>query len=137
MNDVIREKLEAQIVRDLEQLENSKQYGSEDRKQMVNDLDKLYRLLLDDLKVECDIADSGDRFIAEQEQREFENDYKKLQTVRDKKDRIIRYILDGAAIGVPALVSVFMILEGFKFEETGTVTSKFFQWIINRQRIQS
>lgn len=136
MNDEIREELESLIMSDLVKIKAFQQLGTDERKQMVNDLDKLYRLYLEDIKTECDITDSGDRFIADQKQRELDNEYRKVQWSVDRKDKIIRYVLDGAAIVVPASVSIFMLLQGFKFEETGTVTSKFFQWIINRQRIQ-
>ncbi|MCR5238468.1 MAG: hypothetical protein K6E34_14850 [Lachnospiraceae bacterium] len=135
MNEQIINKLEEQILSDIEALGDLKQYGSDERKQAVADLDKLYRLYLEDYKTGCETSDSSDRILEECKQHKIDNEFREMQLAREKKDKIIRYVIDGCAIVLPIGTSVFMLLEGFKFEETGTVTSNFFKWLINRQKL--
>lgn len=44
-----------------------------------------------------------------------------------KKDRFVRYVLDGVGIVLPPIVYAVWMNKGFKFEETGTYTSQTFR----------
>ncbi len=60
---------------------------------------------------------------------------KEEQLKESRKDRIIKIVLDGAAIVVPVTVSSFWMAKGLKFEETGTFTSRTGQWLSNHLRM--
>ena len=60
---------------------------------------------------------------------------KEEQLKESRKDRIIKIVLDGAAIVVPVTVSSFWMAKGLKFEETGMFTSRTGQWLSNHLRM--
>lgn len=53
--------------------------------------------------------------------------YKTNELAEHKKDRYIRYVLDGIGIVLPPIVYAVWMNKGFKFEETGTYTSQTFK----------
>lgn len=60
---------------------------------------------------------------------------KEAQMKDGKKDRIIKIVLDSAAILVPVTVSSFWMAKGLKFEENGTFTSRTGQWLSSHLRL--
>lgn len=87
-------------------LENLKdlEADSEEYSKTTKSLDTLYRLKIDEEKNKSDIEES------------------KNQT----KFRVIGYVLEGAGIVLPLIFYGRWMKRGFKFEETGTFTSKTF-----------
>ena len=64
-----------------------------------------------------------------------ERDKAKQQTVQfeeEKKDRLIKNILTGAGVVIPAVLTVWGTLKSLKFEETGTVTTIMGRGFINK-----
>ena len=61
--------------------------------------------------------------------------YKRTQVEEGKKDRIVKIVLEGIAVLIPASVSCFWMAKGLKFEETGTFTSRTGQWLGNHLRL--
>lgn len=129
MNDEIREALEALVLEDLKAISQDKQIGSEERGNAVKDVEKLYKLYLDDYKMSCEDADSRDRMEAEKQQREFDNEYKRVQAWWDNIDRRVKWGLEAAGITLPVIFSWFWMKRGFKFETDGTFTSDTFRWL--------
>lgn len=60
---------------------------------------------------------------------------KEAETRDGKKDRIIKHVLDGAGIFIPAVVSSYWMAKGLSFEEKGTFTSRTGQWLSNHLRL--
>ena len=60
---------------------------------------------------------------------------KEEQMKESKKDRIIKIVLDGAAILVPVTVSSYWMAKGLKFEQNGTFTSRTGQWLSSHLRL--
>lgn len=110
----IREKLEEAIIRQLEEVLSE---DSEDGKsQAIDDLKVLYQL-----KLEEDKAIVG----AEQKDKE-----QKLQQENVKLDRLINMGTRAAELVVPLAFYAFWMTKGFKFEETGTISSQVFRNLI-------
>lgn len=98
-------------------LENLKdlEADSEEYSKTTKCLDTLYRLKIDEKKNESDIEESKNQ----------------------RKFRVIGYVLEGAGIVLPLIFYGRWMKRGFKFEETGTFTSKTFtglQRFSNQQR---
>ena len=87
--------------------------GSEERARAVKDLETLGKLIIEIEKTEADIDKSND------------------ELSEAKKDRLVKVIIAGVEVFVPiAFYTVWMIL-GFKFEETGCITSTVFKGLIH------
>ena len=94
--DRIREKLEEQILADIENLSHM-QPGSEEYERAVDTLAKLYGVRIEE-----------DKTVDDKQERVF---------------RIIRIAVDGAGIVLPLIFYGVWMRRGLKFEETGAVTS--------------
>ncbi len=64
-----------------------------------------------------------------------ELDLKKEAAKESKKDRIIKTVLDAAAILVPTGLSCYWMAKSLKFEETGTFTSRAGQFVSNHFKL--
>ena len=60
---------------------------------------------------------------------------KKEAAKESKKDRIIKTVLDAAAILVPTGLSCYWMAKSLKFEETGTFTSRAGQFVSNHFKL--
>ncbi len=90
--------------------------GSDAHKQTVESIEKLYKAQTERLKVESDIL-----------LRQQEIDLKEKQIEQEKKShKIDNAIIVGSTVASIGANSYWM-LKGFKFEETGTITSRIFQ----------
>lgn len=99
--------------------------GSKEKSLAVEDLAALYKLRLEETKVnwECDEKYS---------QRFCEEQFKKEQLTEQVKDRYFRFGLEAAGIVIPLIFYAVWMKKGFKFEETGTYTSTTFRGLFNR-----
>lgn len=68
------------------------------------------------------------------ESRKIDYDWKRfdIETKARKKEFKIRVVVDGISIVVPLGVYWMLILKGFKFEETGAITSSTMRNILNK-----
>lgn len=92
--------------------------GSEGRKEAVNELEKLYKLKLEETKTNLEFEEKWHRRVMDSEAFE-----------EQVKARKIDNILRAAGIGLPIGVSLIFTVWGFKFEEEGTFTSDTFKWL--------
>lgn len=126
LRTLVTEELQSMIV-NLSGLEP----GSEERSKEVENVKKLYTLVMDDYKTEWEFADRIEKRDAEQNQFE-----KKLEYDREnsKKQRINNYIQIGADASKIVFSCVFgyfgtkaLMSMGFDFETTGSITSTTFR----------
>lgn len=61
--------------------------------------------------------------LVEMERLEVEHQEKVVQMNEDKKDRIIKNVLQGLGIGLPLLVTIWGTNKSIKFEQDGTITT--------------
>lgn len=93
--------------------------GSDEHSKAVDSLAKLYRLKIEEEKNAMDIEEQ--RNLREQDEQ-----FKQKQLAEETKDRYFKY---GIEAGLGLLTLAFYhgwMKRGFKFEETGTITSKTF-----------
>lgn len=151
MSQNIKELLRNEIVSDFESLEGLT-VGSKERASAVEDLVKLYRLTIEESKVEQDFklkkAEHKELIIRQEKDynlrvKQFELD-KMVKTKgsesEDKNSReqkIDRYVKWGIAVAEIILPLAFYarwMRRGFKFEETGTYTSTTFRGLFSHFR---
>ena len=111
--------------------------GSEEHSKAIESLTKLYRLKIEEEKNVMEIEEQiytreqnkqleDERLKEQRIAREQEEQFKKDQLTEETKDRYFKY---GVELGLGALTLLFYhgwMKRGFKFEETGTITSKTF-----------
>ena len=90
--------------------------GSAELSYEISDLEKLYKLYIEDVKTEAECFDKTE------------------QRKASVKDRCIKLGVDLAGIVIPTGFYAFWMKRGLKFEETGTFTSTTFKGLINRFR---
>ena len=48
------------------------------------------------------------------------------------RERLFKYGMGAAELVLPLIFNTLWLVRGFRFEETGTITSNTFKWLINR-----
>lgn len=145
LKDLLSEEIKTQI-QDLSKLNP----GSAEKSKAVDDLATLYKLKIDETKMELDFDEKQARRKMDKENRLKDDAIKELQlkdenSVRERdelirkeqlaeqvKDRYIRLGIAAAEIILPLIFYSKWMKKGFKFEETGTFTSTTFRGLFNR-----
>lgn len=104
MFEKIDNSLQREIYKELENLKNLTP-GSEEHAQAVESLKKLFEIKVDD-----------------------------HNKTEKKFDRYFKYGIASAEILLPLMFYAYWMRKGFKFEETGTITSNTFRNLINKFR---
>ena len=122
MNNEIREMLEEEIkdkIRELPKL----QAGSKEQTEAITNLATLYKLKIDDEKVQLEIEEK------------LNNERLRLEDRAERnKDRYIKLGIEATGIVLPLIFYAIWMRRGFKFEEHGTYTSTTFRGLFNRFR---
>lgn len=145
LKDLLSEEIKTQI-QDLSKLNP----GSAEKSKAVDDLATLYKLKIDESKMELDFDEKQARRKMDKENR-LKDDAIKEQQLKDEnsvrerdelirkeqlaeqvKDRYIRLGIAAAEIILPLIFYSKWMKKGFKFEETGTFTSTTFRGLFNR-----
>ena len=145
LKDLLSEEIKTQI-QDLSKLNP----GSAEKSKAVDDLATLYKLKIDETKMELDFDEKQARRKMDKENR-LKDDAIKEQQLKDEnsvrerdelirkeqlaeqvKDRYIRLGIAAAEIILPLIFYSKWMKRGFKFEETGTFTSTTFRGLFNR-----
>lgn len=105
--------------------------GSDEAKWQLQKLNELHKQRMSEMEVHQKAAQRNDDLYY----KEKELAMKEAQMKDSKKDRIIKVVLDSAAILVPVTVSSFWMAKGLKFEENGTFTSRTGQWLLSHLRL--
>lgn len=126
-----KELFEEEIRNQIEDL-SSLNAGSEEKSKAIDDLAKLYRLKIEETKVDWDADEKYNRRVMEENQLLTENDQKSSQLAEQIKDRYFKFGAEVAGIVLPLMFYAAWMRRGFKFEETGTYTSTTFRGLFNR-----
>lgn len=116
--------LDEEIQKELEKLEGM-EAGTEAYKAMV---DGVAKLMAQSIEIDKSNADMEERIKA----RESEYDLKIQELTEDKKDRLIKNIINVAGIVIPVGVTIWGTLASFKFEQEGTITTIMGRGFINK-----
>ena len=145
LKDLLSEEIKTQI-QDLSKLNP----GSAEKSKAVDDLATLYKLKIDETKMELDFDEKQARRKMDKENRlkddaikekqlkdensvrEHDELIRKEQLAEQGKDRYIRLGIAAAEIILPLIFYSKWMKKGFKFEETGTFTSTTFRGLFNR-----
>lgn len=144
MKKSARDLLYEEIRREIKNL-STLEPGSEKHTSSVENLSKLYRLMIEETKNDYDYDDKFRRCSKEDErydrdislrEKQLENDreyheqddkFRKSQMSEQKKDRYFRLGIEAAGIILPLMFYASWMRRGFKFEETGSFTSTTFK----------
>lgn len=140
MDEKIRQALADEILSQLNGL-STLEPGSKEQQTAVENVTKLYRLGLEDVKADTDYDEKVRRreMDEQHEQNELdkqarEEQFKKDQLVEQIKDRYFKLGIGVVEIVLPLIFYATWMKRGFKFEETGTYTSTTFRGLFNRFR---
>lgn len=125
--------LNEEIVAGFQNLSNLKD-GSDEKSSAVDDLVKLYKLRIEENKSERDADEKYDRRVMEGKANIKDDEMKRKQLDEQVKERYFKLGVAAAELMVPLVFYGIWMRKGFRFEETGTYTSKTFTGLINRFR---
>lgn len=129
----IKDLLNEEIAMEIQNLSEFKA-GSDEKSSAIDDLTKLYKLRIEENKSEWDADEKHDRRVMEGEANTKDDELKQKQLEEQVKERYFRVGVAAAELMVPLIFYGIWMRKGFKFEETGTYTSKTFTGLINRFR---
>lgn len=118
LDDVIEKRLKEFDYYDLD---------SENTKQAVETIEKLYKLKIEERKVEGELYEK-------QKTRENEDDVKNKELHEKRVDRWVNGAITVASTAASLVFYGIWMNKGFKFEETGSFTSTTFKGLFNRFR---
>lgn len=122
-NEETKTMLNEAIERQFSKLEEDS-FDTEKRSKAVNDLDKLYRLKIDEMRTESEITEKVERRVTDELIRK--------QEIKERiKNRFIELGIGLSGIILPLIFYGKWMKEGLKFEETGTFTSMTFRGLFN------
>lgn len=108
--------------------------GSKEKSTAIDDLTKLYKLRIEENKSIWDADEKYNRRVMEDEANARDDEVKRTQIAEQVKDRYFRVGIAAAELMIPLMFYGIWMKKGFKFEETGTITSSTFKGLINRFR---
>lgn len=127
----IKDLLNEEIATEIQNLSELKA-GSDEKSSAIDDLAKLYKLRIEENKSVWDAGEKYDRRVMEGEANTKDDELKQKQLEEQVKERYFRVGVAAAELMVPLIFYGIWMRKGFKFEETGTYTSKTFTGLINR-----
>ncbi len=127
----IKDLLNEEIATEIQNLSELKA-GSDEKSSAIDDLAKLYKLRIEENKSEWDADEKYGRRVMEGEANTKDDELKQKQLEEQVKERYFRVGVAAAELMVPLIFYGIWMRKGFKFEETGTYTSKTFTGLINR-----
>ena len=126
MADNISEQLDDVIEKRLKEFDYY-DLDSENTKQAVEAIGKLYKLKIEERKVEGELYEK-------QKTRENEEDVKNKELHEKRVDRWVNGAITVASTAASLVFYGIWMNKGFKFEETGSFTSTTFKGLFNRFR---
>lgn len=106
--------------------------GSNEKTAAIEDLTKLYKLRIEENKSSWDADDKYNRRIMDEKSNDKADEIKQKQLEEQIKDRYFKVGIAAAELMIPLMFYGIWMNKGFKFEETGTITSSTFKGLINR-----
>ncbi len=126
MADNISEQLDDVIEKRLKEFDRY-DLDCENTKQAVEAIEKLYKLKIEERKVEGELYEK-------QKTRENEEDVKNKELHEKRVDRWVNGAITVASTAASLVFYGIWMNKGFKFEETGSFTSTTFKGLFNRFR---
>lgn len=144
MKKNIKDLLDEEIIAQIESLKTLDD-GSKEKQSAIDDLNKLYRLKIDETRMGLEFEEKkerrementlqSDELIIKEKQLDAENDarsceeqFKAEQLKEQVKDRYFKVGIAAAEIIIPIVFYGVWLKRGFKFEETGIFTSTTFR----------
>lgn len=108
--------------------------GSKEKSTAIDDLTKLYKLRIEENKSIWDADEKYNRRVMEDEANARDDEVKRTQIAEQVRDRYFRVGIAAAELMIPLMFYGIWMKKGFKFEETGTITSSTFKGLISRFR---
>ena len=106
--------------------------GSNEKSAAIEDLTKLYKSRIEENKSSWDADDKYNRRIMDEKSNDKDDEIKQKQLEEQVKDRYFKVGIAAAELMIPLMFYGIWMNKGFKFEETGTITSSTFKGLINR-----
>ena len=106
--------------------------GSNEKSAAIEDLTKLYKLRIEENKSSWDADYKYNRRIMDEKSNDKDDEIKQKQLEEQVKDRYFKVGIAAAELMIPLMFYGIWMNKGFKFEETGTITSSTFKGLINR-----
>lgn len=97
----------------------------DERKAKLDEVTKLMDRAIEMEKLGIEAQDKA-------ENRENDKAFKEQEMAEERKDRLIKNILNGMGIVLPIALTVWGTKKTFKFEETGTITTAMGRGFINK-----
>lgn len=122
----VKDLLKEELVNEIQAI-SSMEAGSEEQQRAVDNFSILYKLNLDQEKIDNDLDQrekQRDFEYAKEEQRIDEDRERKAE---EKKNKYIQWGIDIASLVLPLSLYTKWLSKGFKFEQTGTFTSTTFR----------
>lgn len=129
IEELLSEEIARQI-KDLSLLES----GSKEKSMAIDELAILYKLRIEENKSEWDADEKYNSRVADNEAKERDEKLKQRQIDEQVKDRYFKAGIAGAELLLPLIFYGIWMNKGFRFEETGTISSQVFRNLINRFR---
>lgn len=129
-----KEMLEAQIQTEFERIKEMSN-GEEKSKAILN-LEKLYKLKLNDDEIENNYAIAERKAFVESEKIDNERVLGEVELKENKISKFCQIALKVFETGAPLILSAVFLNRGFKFEETGVYGSKTFGTLFSKFRIK-
>lgn len=133
MDNKIKSMLDEAIETELKGL--SAMDSKDGKSDKIDDLTQLYKMRIEEIKLENDLEEKRAR--REMEEKQIENCKNEERAKSDQfkeeiKTRYIKMAIESAGIILPMIFYASWMRKGFKFEETGTFTSTTFKGLFNR-----
>ena len=129
----IEELLSEEIAKQIQAL-SGLEAGSKEKSAAIDDLTQLYKLRIEENKSVWDAEEKYNRRMMDGESVTKDNDFKERQIAEQVKDRYFRVGIAAAELLIPLMCYGIWMNKGFRFEETGTISSQVFRGLINRFR---
>ena len=133
MENKILEELDEEIARIQGRLK-SMEPSSQEYDYMVEQLNKLHKLRMTEVKREDDLADQIVKAERDLIKESEEAERYEREEVQKAKDRRFDKIMRGVEVGVPLVFYGALAYFGFKFEETGAITSFTFKNFLGKMK---
>ena len=129
----IEELLEEELIEQIKAL-SELEPGSDKKTKAIDDLAKLYRVRIEENKTVWDADEKYNRRVLDEKLNTTDSDFKSQQMTEQVKDRYFKVGIAAAELMIPLIFYGVWMNKGFRFEETGTITSGTFKGLINRFR---
>ncbi len=133
MDESIKNLLNEEISAEIQAL-SSLATGSKEKSVAIEDLAVLYKLRIEESKLESDADDKYNRRVVEENSNTRDEEFKRMQLNEQVKDRYFKLGMAAADLILPLIFYGVWMRRGFRFEEKGTFTSTTFRGLFTRFR---